>query len=147
MLVERARELSKDPARESVLIIAHGPEDDGENERWLKMIDQRADAVRKTAKFKVVHVETLREDWPAERVISEKRIREFAEQAGKDGNKVLVIPYRVSGFGPYAQVLKDIPYVADSKGLLPSAGVEHWVRRQIKELGAGQFRTPLHART
>jgi hypothetical protein len=51
-----------------------------------------------------------------------------------------VIPYRVSGFGPYANVLKGINYEADQKGLLPSAGVEHWVRRQTQELGAGPFR-------
>ncbi|MDP3740593.1 MAG: CbiX/SirB N-terminal domain-containing protein [Hyphomonadaceae bacterium] len=142
VLVERARGLSKDPSRESVLIIGHGPEDDGENQRWLTMIDQRAEAMRRLAPFKRVQVETLREDWPDKRVVSEARIRSFVEQAGQDNGRVLVIPYRVSGFGPYANVLKGLSYEADQKGLLPSAGVEHWVRRQIKELSAGPFRAP-----
>jgi sirohydrochlorin cobaltochelatase len=142
VLVERARGLSKEPARESILIIGHGPETDEENQRWLTMIDQRADAVRKLAPFRSVHVETLREDWPAKRVASEARIRAYVEGAAKDNGRVLVIPYRLSGFGPYATVLKGLTYEADQKGLLPSAGVEHWVRRQIKELSAGPFRAP-----
>lgn len=141
VLAERARGLSKEPARESVLIIGHGPETDEENQRWLTMIDQRAEAVRRLAPFRSVHVETLREDWPEKRAASEARIRAYVEQANKNNGRTLVIPYRVSGFGPYAKVLEGLAYEADQKGLLPSAGVEHWVRRQIRELGAGSFRT------
>jgi sirohydrochlorin cobaltochelatase len=145
VLVERVRGLSRDPARESVLILAHGPEDDGENQRWLTLIDQRAEAVRRTAPFRRVQTETLREDWPDKRKVSEARIRAFAEQAAQDHGRTIVIPYRVAGFGPYADVLKGLNYVADEKGLLPSAEVEHWVRRQVDELRAGPFRTPQHA--
>ncbi|RYZ14810.1 MAG: hypothetical protein EON61_02225 [Alphaproteobacteria bacterium] len=143
VLVERVRALSTDPRNESVLILAHGPGDDAEDQRWLKMIDQRAESVRRIAPFKKVQAETLREDWPEKRVVSEGRIRAFVEAGFKDGGRVIVIPYRVAGFGPYASVLKDLTYVADSKGLLPSTEVEHWVRRQVKELATtGQFRTP-----
>lgn len=145
VLVERVKGLSKTPASESVLIIGHGPETDEENQRWLTMIDQRADAVRKLGPYRSVHVETLREDWPEKRVASEARIREFVQKASQNNGRTLVIPYRVSGFGPYANVLKDLPYEADQKGLLPSMGVEHWVRRQIKELGAGPFRPAIAA--
>jgi len=145
VLAERIRPLSKDPAKESVLVLAHGPGDDAENDRWLKMIDQRAEAVRRVAPFRRVQAETLREDWPEKRVASEARIRAFVEAASRDGGRAIVLSYRVSGFGPYANVLKGLDYVADTKGLLPSAEVEHWVRRQVKELAAGQFRTPHHA--
>lgn len=145
VLVERVGPLSKDPARESVLIIGHGPETDEENERWLKTIDQRADSVRRHARFKDVHVETLREDWPEKRVASVARIRAYAEKASEDNGRLLVIPYRVSGFGPYADVLKDLTYEADKTGLLPSVEVEHWVRRQVTELDVGPFRAPVHA--
>jgi sirohydrochlorin cobaltochelatase len=145
VLVERVRGLSKTPASESVLIIGHGPETDEENQRWLKMIDQRADAVRRLGPYRNVHVETLREDWPDKRAASEARIRAYVEAANKNNGRTLVIPYRVSGFGPYAKVLEGLAYEADQKGLLPSAGVEHWVRRQIRELGAGSFRTTIAA--
>jgi sirohydrochlorin ferrochelatase len=144
VLVERVRGLSKAPAKESVLVLAHGPGDDAENERWLRMIDQRAEAVRRFAPFKRVQTETLREDWPEKRVVSEARIRAFVEAASADGGRAIVLSYRVSGFGPYADVLKGLDYVPDTRGLLPSTEVERWVRRQVTELAAGPFRTPQH---
>lgn len=144
VLVERVKTLSQDPARESVLVIGHGPETDEENQRWLDMIDRRADSVRKAGAFRNVHVETLREDWPEKRAASVERIRAYVEAAGKDNGRVLVIPYRVAGFGPYADVLKGLTYEADKTGLLPSVEVERWVRRQIRELNAAPFRMPLH---
>ena len=42
VLAERARALSGDVRQESVLIIAHGPADDAENQRWLAHIGARA---------------------------------------------------------------------------------------------------------
>lgn len=139
VLTQRAKALSKAPARESVLILAHGPEDDAENERWLKQIDQRAEAVRKSAPFRAVHVESLREDWPEKRKASEVRIRAFVEQAAKDGGTAIVIPYRVSGFGPYAKVLDGLTYTSDGQGLLPAPEVAGWVKRQAQTLKSGTF--------
>jgi sirohydrochlorin cobaltochelatase len=142
VLADRARALSQDASRESVLIIAHGPEDDAENERWLHLIDQRAQAVRQSAGYRDVHVETLREDWPEKRALSEQRIRAYAQQAAQNNGRLIVLPYRVSGFGPYAQVLEGVEYASNGQGLIPSPQVEQWVRRQIAELSAGDFRAP-----
>jgi hypothetical protein len=136
VLAARARALSRDPARESVLILAHGPEDDAENQRWIAALEARAAAVLALAPFRRVEVMTLREDWPEKRAESEKRIRAFVEQAGGDGGKAIVIPYRVQGFGPYAETLKGLAYASDGRGLLPSTEVQHWVRRQARDLRA-----------
>ncbi|HYD72877.1 MAG TPA: hypothetical protein VEF55_07045, partial [Candidatus Binatia bacterium] len=127
VLVERARALSQSPANESVLVIAHGPETDAENERWLQLIGARAASV---TGYRDVHVETLREDWPVERAASEARIRSYVEQHSQGDGRVLVVPYRISGFGPYARVLEGLEYASDGRGLIPSAQVEQWVRRQ-----------------
>lgn len=142
VLAERARALSRDPTRESVLILAHGPEDDAENQRWLAEIDRRAEAVRQDAPFRTVRVETLREDWPEKRKAAETRIRAFVEESSQEDGQVIVIPYRVSGFGPYAKVLDGLSYVSDGRGLLPSPEVAGWVRRQIAALEGGPSKTP-----
>lgn len=134
VLAYRVQVLSRDPRRESVLILAHGPEDDGENERWIRQIDARANAVRELAPFPRVRVETLREDWPEKRAASVARIRAFVEEANRDGGLAIVVPYRVQGFGPYAEVLRGLSYVSDGRGLLPSAEVQRWVRRQVEAL-------------
>jgi len=142
VLAKRAQTLSQDPRRESVLILAHGPESDAENARWLKTIDARADAIRKAVPFRRVQVETLREDWPAKRKAAEARIRGFVKKAARRGGRTIVIPYRIQGFGPYAKVLDGLTYASDGHGLIPSAEVEQWVRRQAETLRARAFRTP-----
>jgi sirohydrochlorin cobaltochelatase len=134
VLVERVRPLSRDPRRETVLVLAHGPEDDAENERWIREIDARTQMLRDHAPFRRVVVETLREDWPERRAASEARIRALAAEAARDGGQLIVLPYRVTGFGPYARVLEGITYTADRQGLLPSPQVEQWVRRQAEAL-------------
>ena len=87
VLATRAKTLSKNPAKEDVLILAHGPGDDAENERWLKQLDARAEVVRKSLPFHAVQVATLREDWPDKRVEAEKRIRAFVERSAKEGRR------------------------------------------------------------
>jgi len=140
VLADRASALSQAAEKEDVLILAHGPENDAENERWLQKLEQRGDAVRKRAPFRRVHVETLREDWPDKRVEAEKRIRAYVERAKAEGGAAIVIPFRVQGFGPYKEVLQGLDYVADGKGLLPHAEVSAWLERQIVALQAGSFR-------
>lgn len=140
VLAQRARALSHDPVREDVLILAHGPGDDAENLRWLQRIDARAAGVREALPFRRVQVETLREDWPDRRKAAEVRIRAFVERAGREGGRAIVIPYRVQGFGPYAEVLEGLDYRSDGRGLVPSPQVEKWVRRQAEELRTQGFR-------
>jgi sirohydrochlorin cobaltochelatase len=144
VLATRAGALSKNPTREDVLILAHGPGDDGENERWLKQLDARADVVRKAQPFHAVQVETLREDWPDKRAEAEKRIRTFVERAAKEGRRAIVIPFRVQGFGPYAKVLEGLDYVSDGRGLIPHPSVTEWIGHQAETLRAEKYR-PVHS--
>lgn len=144
VLATRAATLSKDAAREDVLILAHGPDDDTENERWLQQLDARADVVRKAQPFHAVQVETLREDWPGKRAAAELRIRAFVERAGKEGRRAVVIPFRVQGFGPYAKVLEGLDYVCDGQGLIPHPSVTAWIERQAQTLRKVKKYAPVH---
>ena len=136
VLADRARALSKDPAKEDVLIVAHGPGDDEENRQWLAALDRRADAVRAALPFHSVAVRTLREDWPEKRSVAEGEIRQALTQTTAAGRTTLVIPFRVQGFGPYAEVLSGLTYVSDGQGLLPHPNVAAWISRQVAELTA-----------
>jgi hypothetical protein len=142
VLTDRARALSRDPGREDVLILAHGPGDEAENARWLRSLEARAETVRRAVPFRRVRAMTLREDWRAHRIAAETHIRAYVRDAAADG-RAIVIPFRVSGFGPYAEVLKGLDYVSDGQGLLPHAEVTRWIARQADELKRGAFRAPL----
>jgi hypothetical protein len=139
VLADRARRLSVDPQHEDVLILAHGPEDDAENERWLASIDAHADAVRKSLPFRRVRVDSLREDWPEKRAAAERRIREFVQTSLDEGGKTIVIPFRVQGFGPYAEIVDGLDYIADGEGLLPHEAVTEWIRLQAESLRSASF--------
>lgn len=141
VLAERAAALGHAPAGEDVLVLAHGPGDDGENERWLERLDRLVEPVRARG-FRRVAAMTLREDWPEKRVESEKRIREFGSRATAEGGRAIVVPFRVHGFGPYAEVLGGLEYASDGKGLLPHAKVEEWIGRQADALARGPFEAP-----
>lgn len=143
VLVDRARSLSEEAERETVLILAHGRGDDAENQRWIEAIDARAEAIRRALPFRRVEVMTLREDWPEARERADARVRAFVEEANQDDGRCLVIPYRVFGFGPYAKVREGLDYASDGRGLLPHSGVTAWIARQVAELATGEFEQPL----
>lgn len=136
VLLARATALSKNPAQEDVLILAHGPGDDAENLRWIAYIEERVAMLHAAHPFRRVKVATLREDWEEKRVGAEQDVRAFVDNAKATGGTAIVIPYRVHGFGPYADVLEGLDYIADEQGLIPHAGVTRWIADQIEELRA-----------
>jgi hypothetical protein len=136
VLAARVAALSSSPRQESVLILAHGMGDDSTNDMLVSDIDRLADQVRALGPFRAVRVETLREDWDEKRPDAERRIRGFVEAGSRDGGRVIVVPFRVSGFGPYHDVLEGLDYVADGVGLLPHPEVSAW----LEEQAAGSFR-------
>lgn len=139
VLLERAQHLSQKPALEDILILAHGPEDDEENARWIEAITERAQPILEHG-FNQVKVTTLREDWKDKRVAAEQLVRDYVSTANAEGRTAIVIPYRVHGFGPYAEVLEGLDYKADEQGLIPHQGVSDWIDSQalmLKEKLAG----------
>lgn len=130
ILAQRALAMSEGSGKEHVLLIAHGPGDDAENEEWLSKLDNMADSIRVTGQFGIVESHTLREDWADKRAEAEKRMRSFVETNARDDGRVLVIPFRLFGFGPYAEVLEGLEYESDGMGLLPHPRITDWIRDQ-----------------
>ena len=82
----------------------------------------------------------MREDWAAKREAAELQIREFIENAKRSNLDVIVLPYRVYGFGPYAEVLAGLDYRADKQGLMPHENVTLWMENQAKLIRARLLR-------
>ncbi len=129
IVAERVRDLSRRPESESVLVLAHGVGDDRLNSHWVDRIEQISGDIRRIGPFQDIRVETLREDWRDKRRLAEQRIRDFVVEGDRSG-EVLVVPFRVYGFGPYESVLEGLSYRADGRGLLPHASVTEWLIRE-----------------
>ena len=125
VMADRAREVSVAAAEESVLLLAHGMGDEAENDEVLAAMDRIADEVSRSG-FAEVRSATLREDWDEARARAETEIRGYVESRGDAGDRVLVLPVRLSGFGPYAEVLDGLDYVA-GRGLLPHPRIGDWI--------------------
>lgn len=126
ILVERALEVSRARANESVLILAHGMGDDQENDDVLDAMRPPADDLESLG-FARARVATLREDWEEARAVAEEEIRSFVDAETRAGRRVIVVPARLSGFGPYAEVLSGLRYEGTA-GMLPHEQIEGWLR-------------------
>ena len=133
ILIDRVRALSIDPSTESILILAHGPGDDEENKQWLIDMQRRTQRLGSLGDFIDIQCETLREDWPGRRAQAEKRIRTFVQTQSDAGNRVLVVPFRVAGFGPYSEVLEGLEYIADEQGFCPHPNMTTWIDQTARE--------------
>jgi sirohydrochlorin ferrochelatase len=125
ILEARVLALSSDPTRERILVLAHGMGSEQANRAVLDDMSRALDGLQEARGFSAVVPETLREDWPEARAAAEARIRGFMYEARAAGETVLVIPFRLSGFGPYAKVLEGWDYRA-GEALLPHPAVSDW---------------------
>ncbi|MDN5940531.1 MAG: hypothetical protein L0H94_01500 [Nitrospira sp.] len=120
VLHKRIGELSKDPANETVLLLAHGEGTEEGNNKWLSVMNQNIERLRQEshcAKLKSIKALTVREDWPKEREQAVAAVRATIEEAAKHG-RVLVIANRLYGSGPYKKMLQGLPYEINEKGLI-----------------------------
>src|SRR5690606_4299149 len=97
-LLDRARKLSEDAARETVILVAHGVGDEKGNQYWIELLESlRAQMLEAGGDdFRAIHVATWREDWPDKREAAVAHIRELIENANADGGRALVVPARTT---------------------------------------------------
>lgn len=136
ILEARAMALSANPAEERVMVLAHGMGDDEANQAVLDDLGRAVTGLEEMG-FAAVVPETLREDWPEARAEAEARIHTFMESAEAAGHTVLVIPFRLSGFGPYAKILEGWDYRA-GEGLLPHPSLTDWARERAGSVACSQ---------
>lgn len=139
-LLDRARELSADPSRETLLITAHGTGADADNDHWKDLLASIADQMRDLgAEFEDIETVTWREDWPDKSKPEVARARELVENVTAAGGRVLVVPARTTGEGPETRLLDGLP-IEVGEGFAPHPLFTRWVEEQIQ---AGAEALPL----
>jgi sirohydrochlorin ferrochelatase len=131
ILASRARSISEDPAREAVVIVAHGPNSDEANRRWLVDMASIADRLRTTERFSSIEYLTLRDDAPAPiRDTASAELRETVLRHSREGRRVLVVPLLIS-FGGIDKGLRarlqGLPYAMPAAALMPDDRLATWV--------------------
>jgi hypothetical protein len=133
ILHERITTISKDPAKETVILVAHGSERDEDNAAWLRAMNAHADQLKKLTKapFRAIKVATVREDWPEKREKAVADLKEMIKQGNQHG-RVLLISNRLYGSGPYKRLLDGADYVMNEQGFAPHASLTRWLANGIE---------------
>jgi outer membrane receptor for ferrienterochelin and colicins len=141
ILADRGRALSREPAREALVIVAHGPNGDEEAARWTETIRSLGRQVQRQVPFAEIDVRLLRDDAPKpvkDRALAE--LREAVERLGRTHRVIvvplLVAPGRVADQIP--QALAGLEFAWDGRTLLPDPRIAEWIVAQARAAaGAG----------
>jgi sirohydrochlorin ferrochelatase len=138
-LLERARSLSSDPRKETVILVAHGAGDDTRNQQWVDILGRIAAQMKAGGTpFRAIRHATWREDWPDQRAPWIKAVRQMVEEARKDGGRALVIPARTNGTGPERAFLEGLTFEL-GEGFAPHPLFLRWIEQQV-EAGSAALR-------
>lgn len=133
-LTERLAEISTNPAKETVILAAHGMGNDAQNAHWLEILASLSAQIKAQSgvEYRAFHFGTWREDWPDKRQEWVPKMRQWVADAAKDGGRALVIPARTNGQGPADTLLEGLDYTLSS-GFAPHALFANWFEDQIQQ--------------
>lgn len=134
ILRERILEISKQPEKETVILLAHGNMGEEEDARWIEVMNTNIARIGKNLPhpFKAIKAMTLREDWPELREKSLAGIKEAIHQGNESGGKVLVVSNRLYGSGPYQELLRGSEFTMNGQGLAPHPALTRWLEQGIQ---------------
>lgn len=121
ILVDHALELSRDPANELVIIAAHGPQFEADNQKVQAELQNLGDMVKDEVNFSQVLGFSLQDDAPAEvRAANVARLRDTVAAANAAGKRVLVVTNLMGSRsiqGSLRTDLKGLDYEFNPKGI------------------------------
>jgi len=136
ILLDRLKAISREAAREVVVMVGHGPHDENDDAAWRSHMQAIAQLVRQQGHFHEVKVVTLRED--AEPAIKAKATVELRYTVA-DWNRdydVLVVPLLMSEGGIERGIperLKGLVFRFKPQGLLPHPKISEWIRAVVRQ--------------
>ncbi len=136
VLLERAKALSQEPAKETVVLVAHGPVDAAAVPDWEKALAVHAASLAKAGGFRGVETALLRDDAaPEVRAKAVAAMRVKVEAAAKAG-KAIVVPVLIARGGIEDKIPRDLAgltFAWSGDALLPHAGFDKWVLKRADE--------------
>ena len=139
IVLDHAREISKDPANESLLIVGHGPEDITDNQRELSVLRRQAKRIRTNSDFADVRAINLQDDAPPHiRDGNVAILRAWIGEAREAGRTPLIVGFLMSTRGihyKFAEDLKGLDYRLSERGMSSHPGFTAWIEASVAEQG------------
>lgn len=135
ILLDRAHEISSNPSKENVIIVAHGPNDNSDNLRWIEILKSLSARIKERGGYRNVEGVTLRDDAPAAtRQQAVEFLRQRVRAAEQEGNRALVVTLLLAPGGIEHKIgleLRGLNYAFNTKALLPDSRLSEWIRSQV----------------
>lgn len=134
ILLERALALSQNPAKEAVVLVAHGPEEERDDQLWLKDMRILGEKLKREGNFSVLLCATLRDD--AQPKVRERATRLLRLQVERllRSHRVIVVPLLISQNGIEEKIrvrLSGLAVVYTGQTLLPHPNISSWIKEQV----------------
>lgn len=137
ILNERAKALSRDPARERVVLVAHGPVDEAALAAWRGSMRSLCGALKG---FRSCDFGLLRDDAAPEiRAAAVAEIRGMVAGPKGKSSRALVLPVLIARGGIERKIVKDLAgldYAWSGETLMPHEGFGAWVLERAAAAGA-----------
>ena len=138
ILSDRAAAITKDPSRDVLILVAHGPNDDSENAQWLADMATLAKLISAHSSYARIECATLRDD--ADGPVRDRAtadLRERVQAANDAGFHALIVPLLLSYGGienGLRQRLDGVEHILATQGLLPDSRIAQWVLQSAREI-------------
>ena len=136
ILYENAKEVSKNPAKEVVIIVGHGPEDIEDNGPDLKILQPHVDRLKAKNEFADVKMINLQDDAiPPVRESNVRKLRRWVKQADQKGMTPIVVAIAAASFGVQTHIrtdLRGLDYVFADKGMAENPKYIQWITSVIE---------------
>lgn len=137
ILIDYTQAVSKNPANEVVIIVAHGPEDVEDNVPDLALLQVHAERLKAAGKYSDVKAVNLQDDaYPPIRKGNVKLLRRWITSAQRSGKTVIVTVCAANSFGVQQHIVEDLrglDYVYADKGLAEHPNYMQWIQASVEE--------------
>ena len=142
ILYDNAKEVSKTPANEVIILVGHGPEDTADNGPDLEILQVHVDRIAAKNEFADVKIINLQDDAiPAIRESNVRKLRRWVKQADKKGQTPIVVSIAAASHGVQTHIRQDLRglnYVFADKGMSESPKYVAWLESVIENAIAEQ---------
>jgi len=140
ILSDRAAAIARNPSRDVLILVAHGPNEDEENVQWLADMSALASRIAAHTTYARIDCVTLRDD--ADAPVKDKataELRAHVQAADEAGYHVLIVPLFLSYGGidnSLRQRLDGLEHTMSPQALLPDPRIAQWVLENVQATNA-----------
>lgn len=136
ILLDHAMDISEDPEKEVVIIVAHGPGFEEDNQKVLVELNNLAKIVLEDGDFADVQAITLQDDAPKEiRDRNVAKLRLMVEEATADGKQALIVTNLIGTRTIQAKLrddLKGLDYKFNKNGIVSHDNFMKWMGEAVR---------------